>query len=76
MAHPAHHADPQTPAYDLPERQTALKQRRERETTDYVLSPGEYLRIVRTCKLFDYERMCWTDFTGTPTTPRLVPASS
>jgi omega-6 fatty acid desaturase (delta-12 desaturase) len=76
MAHPAHHADPLTPAYDLPEHQSVLKKRRENQTTDYMLSLGEYRRIVRICKLFDHDRMCWTDFSGNPTTGRLIPATS
>jgi omega-6 fatty acid desaturase (delta-12 desaturase) len=76
MEHPAHNADPQTPAYDLPERQVVLKKRRDKQTTDYMLSFAEYRRIVRTCKLFDHERMCWTDFSGNPTTDRLIPATS
>lgn len=76
MAHPAHHADPLTPAYELPERQAALKSRRASDTTEYTLTIGEYLRIVRTCKLFDFERMCWTDFSGNPTTERLVAAAA
>jgi hypothetical protein len=39
---------------------------------EYTLTLGTYRRIVRTCKLFDYERMCWTDFAGTPTTGPLA----
>ena len=76
MAHPAHHANPETPAYELPERQATLSARHAAETTQYTFGIGEYLRIVRTCKLFDYERMCWTDFSGNPTTARLIPAAS
>ena len=75
MAHPAHHADPRAPAYDLPAHQSVLKKRHPRETTDYMFSLGEYRRIVRICKLFDHERMCWTDFAGNPTSRRLIPAS-
>jgi omega-6 fatty acid desaturase (delta-12 desaturase) len=73
MAHAAHHADPLTPAYELPERQAQLKSRRATDITDYTLTIGEYRRIVRICKLFDFERMCWTDFSGNPTTARLIP---
>lgn len=74
MAHPAHHANPETPAYELPERQA--KSRHAAATTEYSLTIAEYRRIVRTCKLFDFEGMCWTDFSGNPTTPRLIPASA
>lgn len=26
-----------------------------------------YFDTARRCKLYDYERRCWTDFAGTPT---------
>jgi omega-6 fatty acid desaturase (delta-12 desaturase) len=44
-----------------------------RKLVDYMFSFAEYRRILRVCKLFDFERMCWTDFAGNPTTPRLIP---
>jgi omega-6 fatty acid desaturase (delta-12 desaturase) len=40
-----------------------------------MLTPRAYMDIVRRCKLFDYENHRWTDFDGTPTTPRLLPSS-
>lgn len=30
-------------------------------------TPRTYMKITRACKLFDFERMCWTDFRGAPT---------
>ena len=36
-----------------------------------MLTPGEYRRILKACKLFNFERMCWTDFDGNPTGPQL-----
>ena len=74
MTHPAHHANPATPVYGLEAEQAALKKRQAAGTTEYTFSLGEYLRILRTCKLFDDDRMCWTDFSGNATTARLIPA--
>jgi len=76
MAHPAHHHAALVPAFDLPESQAALAAQHPHETTHYALTLAEYRRIVRTCKLYDYERMCWTDFSGNPTTGCLLPAQT
>jgi len=72
MAHPAHHANTATPVYELPAEQAGLKARVGSDTKEYRLSLGEYRRIVAACKLFDFERMCWTDFAGVATGPMLV----
>jgi omega-6 fatty acid desaturase (delta-12 desaturase) len=73
MAHPAHHIHPSIPVYRLPQAQAAAKRQYGADIREYTLSIGEYRRILRTCKLFDFEAMCWTDFNGTPTTPCLLP---
>jgi omega-6 fatty acid desaturase (delta-12 desaturase) len=40
----------------------------------YPFSIAAFLRTVRTCKLYDYRRGCWTDFDGNPTTtPKVQP---
>jgi omega-6 fatty acid desaturase (delta-12 desaturase) len=70
-AHPAHHARPNVPVYALEETQDLLR-RTSPTTVEYMLTPKTYMDIVRRCKLFDYERLCWTDFDGAPTTPPLV----
>jgi len=31
------------------------------------LENSAYRKVYRACKLFDFERMCWTDFDGVPT---------
>ena len=71
MAHPAHHANVSAPVYALAADQAALKARTGSDTKEYTLSLGEYRRILKACKLFDFERMCWTDFDGVATGPRL-----
>ena len=66
MAHTMHHVQTGVPMYVLPEAQHELNAQFG-QLVDYKLTVREYFRIVRICKLFDYERMCWTDFEGRPT---------
>ncbi|HEY0106989.1 MAG TPA: fatty acid desaturase [Rhizomicrobium sp.] len=72
MTHTAHHVDASTPVYALPAAQARLKAMHGDGIVEYTLTPDVYRRIVRACKLFDFERMCWTDFDGNPTSPRLA----
>jgi omega-6 fatty acid desaturase (delta-12 desaturase) len=67
LAHTAHHADISLPVYALPPAQEKLKGEFGAELREYTLSFGEYRRIYTACKLFDFNRMCWTDFEGNPT---------
>jgi omega-6 fatty acid desaturase (delta-12 desaturase) len=67
LAHTAHHADMSIPVYELPTAQAKLKSAYGRAVQEYTLSLAEYRKIYRACKLFDFERMCWTDFEGRPT---------
>ncbi len=69
LSHTAHHADVRLPVYALPEAQTLLEQRFTRAVQEYTFSLPEYRRIYTACKLFDFDRMCWTDFDGRPTAP-------
>jgi omega-6 fatty acid desaturase (delta-12 desaturase) len=71
MAHPAHHMNVSTPVYALPQAQDALKGRAGGESKEYMLSLAEYRRILKTCKLFDYQARRWTDFDGVPTSPEI-----
>jgi omega-6 fatty acid desaturase (delta-12 desaturase) len=73
MAHTAHHERPATPVYALEAAQDRLRAQNGAGMREYVLSVREDLRIVKACKLFDFGRMCWTDFSGTPTSSRLIP---
>lgn len=66
MAHAAHHRHTDVPVYALLEAQGQLTAS-GRPHIAYTLTPGAYRRITRTCKLFDFERQCWTDFSGNPT---------
>jgi len=66
MAHSVHHAQPGVPVYALPEAEALLKQGFG-GMVEYTLSLGAYRSIYKSCKLFDFDSMCWTDFDGNPT---------
>jgi omega-6 fatty acid desaturase (delta-12 desaturase) len=66
MAHSVHHLQPGVPVYALPEAEAILK-KTYAGMVEYLLGVGSYRAITKTCKLFDFERMCWTDFHGNPT---------
>jgi len=72
MAHTIHHVDPSVPVYALPQGQAQLEAKLGDRVTSYVLSVDEYRRALNACKLFDFDRMCWTDFSGLPTTLPLI----
>lgn len=67
LAHTAHHANVALPVYALPSAQAKLEREFGAGVPEYTLSWSEYLRICRACKLFDFDRICWTDFDGVPT---------
>jgi omega-6 fatty acid desaturase (delta-12 desaturase) len=69
MAHVAHHTNVRTPVYALPDEQKVLKARFGADVREYTLSFHEYRRTLSACKLFDFDRMCWTDFSGVVTGP-------
>jgi omega-6 fatty acid desaturase (delta-12 desaturase) len=66
MAHAAHHVQTTTPVYALQDAQAALNSRFT-SLVNYDFTWREYFRILRVCKLYDFERRCWTDFDGIPT---------
>lgn len=64
--HTAHHVDPKIPLYHLPRSQERLE---ARYPADIIIVPGSVPglhRVLRVCKLYDYERHCWLDFAGRP----------
>jgi omega-6 fatty acid desaturase (delta-12 desaturase) len=65
MAHTAHHHHTNVPVYVLLDAQDKLEKSGLPVIT-YILTPASYRKIYRACKLFDFERMCWTDFNGEP----------
>ena len=68
MDHPAHHIDPTIPLYELPASQELLEEQAPEHSIVVPLTLGEFLRICRLCKLYDYRQHRWLDFAGQPTT--------
>lgn len=66
MSHTAHHERPSVPVYALAEAETDLKAQGH-GLLEYRLGLRQYRSIYKACKLFDFDRMCWTDFNGHPT---------
>jgi omega-6 fatty acid desaturase (delta-12 desaturase) len=73
MDHPAHHLDPQIPLYRLPQAQKALEETAAEHAVVIRWTPLDYWRTCAACKLYDFDRHCWTDFAGVPTTPCNLP---
>lgn len=71
MEHTAHHVLPSIPIYRLSEAQAKLLERFGHDVVRYTLTPASYLAVTRACKLYDFERRCWTDFQGRPTAPAI-----
>ena len=67
MAQNAHHLKPAIPFYNLGEAQGKLETSNPGHVLTYHWTPLEHLRITQTCKLYDFDRHCWTDFNGRPT---------
>lgn len=66
MQHTAHHSSSAIPLYNLRRAQAKLRAKFG-NVIDVDLTPAEYARIVKACKLFDFKKRCWTDFEGRPT---------
>lgn len=73
MDHAAHHLDPTIPLYNLPQSQKLLEETAADHTIIIPWTPMEYLRTCAACKLYDFERHCWTDWNGNPTSPLNLP---
>ena len=68
MDHPAHHIDPTIPLTALPQSQKQLENAYPEHAVVIRWTPRQFLRLTRCCKLYDFERHCWLDFDGRPTT--------
>ena len=66
--HTAHHVDPRIPLYHLVEAQSELEAEFGAELAVERLTPRYFLRLLRLCRLYDFERHCWLDYDGRPTT--------
>jgi omega-6 fatty acid desaturase (delta-12 desaturase) len=72
MEHTAHHMLPTIPVYRLHRAQEKLLSRFGKDVVRYTLTGGRFRKIYSVCKLYDFERNCWTDFEGRPTTEPLT----
>jgi acyl-lipid omega-6 desaturase (Delta-12 desaturase) len=73
LEHTAHHVDPRVPLYHLPGAQARLEEVYPEDVVVERLTPAYVLRILRTCRLYDYRRRQWLDYDGTPTSPSQGP---
>ncbi|WP_372827567.1 fatty acid desaturase [Polaromonas sp.] len=74
MEHTAHHVDMSIPLYKLKEAQKVLEDSLPGRIVIQRFSWRWYFDTARACKLYDFTRHCWTDFSGRATSPpRLQP---
>jgi acyl-lipid omega-6 desaturase (Delta-12 desaturase) len=64
MEHTAHHVDMSVPLYRLQKAQTLLEEKLPGKIIIQRFSWAWYFDTARRCKLYDFERACWTDFSG------------
>jgi omega-6 fatty acid desaturase (delta-12 desaturase) len=76
MEHPAHHLRTRVPLCNLADAQAEVERRVGDAVVTERWSWAAHRRIVRTCRLYDYEAHRWVDFDGTPLTPPLRPAAA
>jgi omega-6 fatty acid desaturase (delta-12 desaturase) len=67
MNHAAHHVHPGVPLVNLAAAQARLDHVLATRSRSEVWTLSVHARIVRVCKLYDYEAMRWLDFRGRPT---------
>lgn len=72
MEHTAHHVDMSIPLYRLKHVQTMLEERLPGRIVVQKFSWRWYFDTARRCKLYDFERLCWTDFEGRPTSESML----
>ena len=69
MEHTAHHVDMSIPFYRLRRAQARLESLLPKRIVIQRFSWKWYFETVRHCKLYDFNRACWTDFEGVATIP-------
>ena len=67
MEHTAHHVDMSIPLYKLKSAQQVLEDALPERIIAQRFSWRWYVNTARTCKLYDFNRRCWTDFEGRQT---------
>jgi omega-6 fatty acid desaturase (delta-12 desaturase) len=71
--HIAHHLYPSIPLYNLDKAERIIQDRLGSKAISIGNGLKEFIGINRRCKLFDFEKNCWTDFAGKPTTALIQP---
>ncbi|HSW20677.1 MAG TPA: fatty acid desaturase [Ramlibacter sp.] len=64
MEHTAHHVDMSIPLYRLERAQARLEELLPGRIVVQRFSWRWYFETARQCKLYDFERACWTDYSG------------
>ena len=72
MEHTAHHVDPRIPLYNLEDAQKTLETAYAGDIVVVPFTWRGYFHTLRTCRLFDYEKHRWLDWSGDPTTEPLL----
>lgn len=72
MEHTAHHVDMSIPLYRLQEAQRILETMLPLRIVIQKFSWRWYFDTARRCKLYDFRRHCWTDFSGMPTSAAAI----
>ena len=67
MEHTAHHAQTRIPLYRLCEAQRELEKQFSSRVVMVHWTWKEYFDTLRSCKLYDYQKHCWLDFSGART---------
>ena len=67
MEHTAHHLDMSVPLYKLKQAQAKLEELLPERIIIQPFSWKWYFETARACKLYCFEKACWTDYQGTPT---------
>jgi omega-6 fatty acid desaturase (delta-12 desaturase) len=67
MEHTAHHLDMSVPLYKLKQAQAKLEEMLPGRIIVQPFSWKWYFQTARACKLYSFEKACWTDYAGNPT---------
>jgi omega-6 fatty acid desaturase (delta-12 desaturase) len=75
MEHTAHHVDMGVPLYRLKQAQALLEEKMPGAIVVQRFSWAWYFETAKRCKLYDFEKQGWTDFSGRPSSPPKQPAA-
>jgi omega-6 fatty acid desaturase (delta-12 desaturase) len=76
MEHTAHHIQPKIPFYNLKRAQNKLSRILDGELVVDRFTPSYLFRMMKVCKIYDYENHVWQDFNGINTSSCTLPGIS